>query len=284
MNKQTGFQKYAESIDSHYGQSNLDEKILAALQDAGKDVDSLTINDLQTFDQIHIGGVEGTRVLAQLVGLQEGNHVLDIGCGLGGPARTLATEFGCTVTGLEITEAFYQAAEMLTLRVGLSSQVSFRLGNALNLPFNDGMFDVVWMQHVAMNIPDKNALFTETSRVLKPGGTLALHTILAGEVLPIHYPVVWAADPGIDFIEPASAFRKAIEDSGLETVVWKDVTQRETSWFKATFAKGAKGNTTPPISALFIDNLMEKAKNTLHNLEEGRIAVVEVVYRKDGAP
>lgn len=284
MNKQTELTSYAEEINTHYGRSNLDEKILAALQEAGKDVDSLTRDDLQPFDQFHIGGVEGTRALARLAGLQEGYHVLDIGSGLGGPARTLAAEFGCTVTGLEITEVYCQAAEMLTLRVGLSSRVSFRQGNALDLPFNDGMFDVVWMQHVAMNIPDKNALFKEASRVLKPGGTLALHTILAGEVQPIHYPVFWAADPEIDFAEPADMFKKAIESNGLVALVWKDVTQRETSWYQAALAQMDKSSATSLNFSLFADNVAEKAKNTLRNLEEGRIAVVEVMYRKDGAP
>ena len=117
---------YEKAINAHYGRSNLDEKLLAALQKAGKDIDALTLEDVQSFDQNHIGGKWSTRLLAWLAGIRKGNQVLDIGCGLGGAARTLAVEFGCRVVGLEITEAFCQAAETLTLRLGMSNQVSFR--------------------------------------------------------------------------------------------------------------------------------------------------------------
>lgn len=284
MGTQNDSTTYERAIDAHYGCADLTAKLLNSLQVAGKDIDSMTLEDLQSFDQNHIGGNASTRALAELAGLQEGNHVLDIGCGLGGAARTLVAEYGCTVVGLEITEAFCQAAEMLTLRVGMSNQVSFRQGNALDLPFDDETFDVAWMQHLAMNIPDKHRLFQEASRVLKPGGTLALHTILAGEVQPIHYPVVWSADPELNFIEPAVSFQQAIAANGFEVAVWQDATEPAIAVYRGLMAWLADNDPSQLIISLFVDDIVEKGTNTMRNLEEGRLAVAQAVYRKGGSP
>jgi ubiquinone/menaquinone biosynthesis C-methylase UbiE len=161
---------YAHAINQHYGQAELSTKILTALRAAGKDLEALTRDDLGSFDELHDGGREGARELARLAGLRPGMHVLDIGSGLGGPARTLAAEYGCQVTGLDLAEEFCQAAEMLTTRVGLSDRVTFRQRDALHLPFAPGSFDVVWTQYALMNIADKARLVQEAHRVLRPGG------------------------------------------------------------------------------------------------------------------
>lgn len=272
---------YEEMINSHYGKPGLDASILIALHAADKDLGMLTRKCLGGFDEFHYGGVEGTRSLAQLADLQPGTNVLDVGCGLGGPARTLAAEFGCTVIGLDLTQDFCLAAEMLTLRLGLGSQVSFRQGNALKLPFDDATFDVVWMQHVAMNVPDKFHLFKQASRVLKPGGTLALHTILTGAVGPIHYPVVWAVNHEEDFIESEETFRKAILTNGFKEVVWLVVRHQEIVGVQENIA-WIGGDKLPPLNhSLYVDNLAEKRRNMQRNLDESRITVVQAVFRKE---
>ncbi len=271
---------YEKMINTHYGKPGLDASILAALNAVDKDLGILTRECLGGFDEFHYGGVKGTRSLARLAGLQPGTYVLDVGCGLGGPARTLAAEFGCTVIGLDLSEDFCLAAEMLTLRLGLSGQVSFRQGNALDLPFDDASFDMVWMQHVAMNVPDKHRLFEQAGRVLKPAGSLAIHTVLAGAIEPIHYPLIWAIKPEEDFIESEGAFRKAIATSGFKEVEWQEVTHREVADIRAT-ASLIGGNKPPPLShALYVDDLAEKGENMLHNLEGGQLTVVRAVFRK----
>ena len=138
---------YQQSIDDHYGQYDLCNKILEALKTAGKDIDALTKEDLHSFDQFHSGGLTGTKELASLAGISAGMKVLDVGSGIGGPARILGGDYGCDVTGIDLTQEFCLAAEMLTARVGLDEKVRFHCGSALDMPFEDGSFDLVWMQN-----------------------------------------------------------------------------------------------------------------------------------------
>jgi len=147
--------------------------------------------------------------------------VLDIGSGVGGPARALAASHGCLVTGVDLSEPFVDAARYLTERTGQSGQVSFRTASALELPFDDGHFDVVLLQHVAMNIADRARLYREIRRVLKPGGKFATYDVVlrGGE---LHYPVPWARTPDTSFLLTPDATREAVEEAGFRAVVWQD--------------------------------------------------------------
>ena len=170
----------------------LTTRILEALQESGRSIDELTYRDLIPVSELHNRGKQATVDLARLAEIQPEHHVLDLGCGIGGPARTLAAEFGCRVTGIDISDEFCTAAQSLNELVGLSGNISIRTADALALPFEDESFDIVWTQHASMNIADKQALFTEMHRVLRPGGKLALHDVMAGPVQPVHFPVPWA--------------------------------------------------------------------------------------------
>lgn len=181
-------------ICRHYSQPDLIGKLLSALERAGKDIDSLSRDDVAGFEEFHIRGRDATRELARLAGLQPEMEVLDIGCGIGGPARTLAAEFGCRVTGLDLVEEYCRAATVLTERLRLAERVRFHEGNALDMPFSAGSFDAAFMAHVSMNIEDKASLFRQVVRVLRPDGRLALYEICAGAVSPPHFPAPWAAD------------------------------------------------------------------------------------------
>jgi 2-polyprenyl-3-methyl-5-hydroxy-6-metoxy-1,4-benzoquinol methylase len=135
-------------VGEHYGRDDLAVKIFEALRAAGRNPDTLTdtlaIEDLTPIDQLHARGREATLELARLAGITSGMRVLDVGGSLGGPARTLASEFGCAVEVLDLTEEFCRAGEVLTARTGLGGRVSFRHGNALDLPYPDASFDVAW--------------------------------------------------------------------------------------------------------------------------------------------
>ena len=272
---------YEQSISDQYGQSDLSSKILTALQDAGKDIDSLTTNDLSSFDQHHSGGLAATRELASLVGLREGIRVLDVGSGVGGPARTLATEYGCDVTGIDLTEEYCLAAEMLTARLGLEARVRFHCGSALDMPFDDGTFDVVWMQNSSMNIPDKENLYSEVRRVLRIGGSLATQDVLSGPVEPLYYPVPWAADSSLSSMIGAEDLRNLLGQLGFIESAWIDGTELEIKITREGVAAAAAESPSPISQVLFVSqDVRGTMENTLRNYEEGRALIVMSVFER----
>jgi SAM-dependent methyltransferase len=274
--------EYTRSVNAHYGRSNLGTTILDALREAGKDPDNLSYEDLAPVDQFHSRGRAATRELAQLAGLHGGEKVLDMGGGLGGPARTLAAEFNCHVTVLDLTEEFCRAGEMLTERTRLSDRVRFKVGNALDMPFADSSFDVVWSQHSSMNISDKERLYAQAHRVLKPGGRLALHEIMAGEVQPVHFPAPWARTPDISFLRPVEEMRTLIAESGFRELVWENTTSISLEWFRERSAasKAAGGPPSVGLHLLLGNTFAEAFTNNLRNLEEGRTVIIEGIFQR----
>ncbi|MBI4590613.1 MAG: methyltransferase domain-containing protein [Candidatus Rokubacteria bacterium] len=270
---------YVQSVNAHYGRGDLGGVILESLRAAGKEVDALTPDDLALVDQFHIRGKEATLELARLAGVERGMRVLDVGGGLGGPARTLASELGCRVTVLDLTEEYCRVGEDLTARAGLRDQVVFRHGDALHMPFPGGSFDLVWTQHSSMNIEDKERLYRESHRVLRVGGRLALHEIMAGSRAPIHFPVPWARDPSMSFLRSPVAVRALLTATGFEELAWVDVSAPSLEWFRQRVAAQA----TPAVRPLGLHVLLGADfglmfKNQVRNLEEDRIAVIQGVW------
>jgi ubiquinone/menaquinone biosynthesis C-methylase UbiE len=267
--------EYADSVNRYYSRSDLADKILAALQEVGKDIDRLTQDDLSSFDEFHSKQLEATRKLAQMAELHGAMQVLDVGCGIGGPARTLAAEYGCHVTGIDLTEEFCHAAQALTARLGMSDRVTFRHGNALELPFADGSFHLVWTQSVLMNIEDKRSAFGEMRRVLRPNGRLAFSALMAGPVPNMHFPVIWASGPDLAFLLPPEELRQLVIECGF----------KEVAWFERT---GAGGQSKAPSSeesraTIGTDVLVEtdyqlKRANGRRNMVEERTTFVAGVF------
>jgi ubiquinone/menaquinone biosynthesis C-methylase UbiE len=267
-------------VNVHYGRGGLAAMIINALRAAGKDPDALAIEDLAPIDQLHLRGREATLELARLAGITPSMQVLDVGGGLGGPARTLASEFGCALEVLDLTEEFCRAGEVLTARTGLADLVSFRHSSALEMPYPNATFDVAWTQHSSMNIADKERLYVEIRRVLRPGGRLAMHEILAGEVSPIHLPVPWARDPSLSHLRPPEEVRAILKDIGFEELAWTDETTSALRWQQKRLA--ATPTTTPPlgIHLVFGNDFGEMLHNQLRNLEEGRISIAQAVLKR----
>lgn len=278
MAKQAG----REAVSEHYAQPNLGEAILAALKADGKDLAQLTADDLAPVDEFHISGREATELLAQKAGLGAGDEVLDVGSGIGGPARTLAANFGCRVQGVDLTEEYCRVAQMLTDRVGLNGQVTFRQGDALELPFKDEFFDCVWTQHATMNIADKEKLYAEIRRVLRPQGRFVFYDIFEGNGEPVHIPVPWASKPEISFLWKPKKIRALLQESGFREKMWEDVTERCREWFRRRMAQAASGAPQPSLGLQIL--LGKTAKQALGNvfrsLEEGRLAVVQGVLER----
>jgi len=215
----------ARAANAYWGRDGLERKILDALAAAGKDIDALTVDDLAPADQFHSGGKGATERLAKLAELRPDMRVLDVGGGLGGPARTLAVQFGCHVTVVDLTESYVRTAAALTARLGLADRVTHRVGDALALDLAAGTFDVVWTQNSGMNIAEKDRLYTGFSRVLRPGGTLALQEPMAGPVQPVIFPLMWAADASSSFLRTPGDMRAAIQKAGFRVRAWDDITE-----------------------------------------------------------
>ncbi|ENY70778.1 Methyltransferase type 11 [Aeromonas diversa CDC 2478-85] len=278
MSRQTGVN---QAIETHYTRADLGDVILAALANAGKDVNRLTPAELAPVDQFHIRGRVATLELAQAVGLDDTKRVLDVGSGVGGTSRALAAEFGCRVTGIDLTDEYCRAATLLTARTGLTHLVDYRQGDATCLPFDDQSFDVVWTEHVAMNIPDKGRLYREMHRVLKPGGALAIYDVLAGSCGPVHFPVPWARTPQTSFLVSPDELRALLDEACFEVSEWVDTTEAARTWFVALAEKIAReGLPALGFHLLLGPDFREMAHNQGRNLQEGRIVLAQVVARK----
>jgi len=270
-----------ETIQAHYTRPDLGSIILAALEKAGKDLNRLTPEDLAPVDEFHIRGRTATLELAQTASVDSTKRVLDVGSGVGGTSRCLAREFGCRVTGIDLTDDYCRAAAMLSDRIGLGELVDYRHGDATNLPFLEASFDIVWTEHVAMNIPDKPVLYREMYRVLKPGGTLAIYDILAGPSGPVLYPVPWARTPESSFLVTPDELRKLLEKAGFKVAAWADTTDAARTWFVSLAEKISKEG-LPPLGfhLLLGSDFQAMAQNQRRNLEEGRIVLAQVVAKK----
>ena len=270
----------ANRVESHYTSADLAETILAALKAAGKDIDHLTPDDLAPVDEFHSGQRPATVRLAELVGFTGTERVLDVGSGLGGPSRYLAWRYGCRVTGVDLTAEFVRVAEMLTQMTGLTDRVDYRQGNALELPFADMSFDVLWSQNAAMNVADRDRLYCEMHRVLKPAGRLALQEVSTGPGGAPHYPVQWAREPSISFLYSQEAIRAKLEAAGFQVLIWQDTTEEALQ--SARRRAQSSATAPPPLGTHLIlgDDWRAMFANSARNLEEQRTHLFNAVVER----
>ncbi|GAB4369003.1 MAG: class I SAM-dependent methyltransferase [Kiloniellaceae bacterium] len=271
------------SVASHYArEGELTARILSALTAAGKDLDRLSAEDIAPYDQFHSRGHRATEELAALLSPQAGQLVLDLGCGIGGPARWLASQRGCQVIGLDLTEVYCRTALELSARAGLARQTRFVCANALHLPFAAARFDLVWTQHAAMNIADKARLYREVARVLKPGGRFGLYDVMAGAAGDPYYPVPWASAADWSHLMQPDAVREAILATGLKQRHWRDLTVEAKAWSEKAVAAQTAGKGPSGPALILGPGFAEMVANLRRSLFEDRIAIVQAVFDKAG--
>lgn len=268
-------------IESHYSSAgDLAEQIRRSLLEAGKSLDQLTTADLAAVDEFHIGGRDATLEVGNRMNLTDDCHVLDIGSGLGGPARTLAETFGCRVTGIDLTSDFCAAATAICGWLARSDKVRFVHGDATDLPFDSGSFDAAMTIHAAMNIPAKDALYRSVRRVLKPGRTFVVYDVLQGEGGPVLYPVPWARDPSISHLATPAHMRHLLDEAGFEIVDEVDATETSLTWFREMAARQAQAAAPPATWQQFLGADFPQMKhNQVRNLADKRIRTVTYVCR-----
>ena len=273
----------APDISGHYAQGGLLARLEAGLREDGADPASSTLEELAPYDHFHGRGLEATEDMANRLTVSAKDRLLDIGSGLGGPARYMAQRFGCRVAGIDLTAEFCEVARLLTARLGLEDRVSFDEGDALAMPFGDEAFDGAYSMNVSMNIADKRAFYREVSRVLKPGGWLALSEVAQGPGGDPDYPLPWAATAASSFLATPEDTRAELEAAGFKIESLRN-TSAEARDFAARSRVIVEAGGKPPHRAVMLA-LGERAREAMANngraAQERRTLPIEVVCRKE---
>lgn len=271
-----------KSIEDHYHRDNLLREIRNAIAAMGKTTGSVTIDDFSSIDEFHIGGREATDHLIKQLNFSGQDHLLDVGCGLGGACRFVAVTYGNRVTGIDVTRDYIEAGRALCAWVGLDNQVALRQGSILSMPFENDIFDGGFMLHVGMNIEDKARLFAEVHRVLHPGASFGVFDIMQIGDGTITYPVPWATVPETNHLATPDQYKQAMRDAGLMVLAENHRRDDAFSFFKQVRENNAAGGGPPPLGlhTLIGRGAGEKVKNMIRSIREGHIAPVEMIAQK----
>jgi ubiquinone/menaquinone biosynthesis C-methylase UbiE len=271
-----------QDVADHYAQGDLLGAIRRGLESLGRTTDTVTVNDLAPVDEFHIGGRQASEEFLGQLGLSPGMHILDVGCGLGGAARLVASRYKSRVTGIDLTPEYVETAKILCRWVGLQDRIFLHQGSALSLPFEDGAFDGAYMLHVGMNVPDKTTLCIEVGRVLRTGSRFGIYDVMRNGDGELKYPVPWATTADTSMLAEPSHYRKALQAGGFEVIAERNRRDFALAFFDQLRTKISAAGGPPPLGLhlLMGRNAAEKVKNMIDNIAIGRIAPVEMIAQK----
>lgn len=230
---------------------------------------------LAALDHFHARGAAASAELAQMAQVGEGEVVLDAGSGLGGPSRFLARRYGCAVTGIDLMPDFVEVATYLAEREGLSGRVGYEVADLTALPFREKTFDLIWSEHVLMNVADRDVAYREFQRVLRPAGRAAFYEPVAIAGREVVFPVPWARSAATSSLLSAQETIAALERSGFGDIVWRDVSEQALVAFDALAASQA----ALPLSLVMGPRFAEMASNFARSVRENRIGLGMFVAR-----
>ena len=271
-----------QTVSAHYSNKDLLEKIYRGLEQLGFDKNQLTQSDLSSVDEFHIGGSEGTLLLAEKLSLTTSSKVLDIGCGIGGPARLLSSVIGCKVSGIDLTADYVNAGNELTNQVGLSNSVNLVNASALDVPFPDDSFDVSYMIHVGMNIVDKETLFSEAYRVTKPGGVFGIYDVMLAGSEELQYPLPWAEKKEGSAISSVEDYNLALTKVGFSLTYEEDKTDFAIDFFEKMSITMSSSDGPSPVGLHLLMGELTKQKigNMAYLIKSGVIAPRIIISKK----
>lgn len=271
------------AVAQHYGRNGLLEAILAGLEKLGHDTDRIDPVDLAPVDEFHTAGRVMTLKALDMMPLDPGMTVLDVGCGIGGTSRHLAHERECKVTGIDLTPEYVSVARELTARTGLADRCRFEVGSALDMPVGDGAFDAAVTFHVAMNIQDRPRLYGEIARALKPGGHLCLFDVMKGPAPGMLYPVPWAETAGTSFLKTPDEMQTLLRSAGFQVAAAESQKDFAIEFFRKVLAAAAQADGPPPLGLHLLTGTdsPEKFRNYLDALEARQVEPWIMIARKD---
>jgi SAM-dependent methyltransferase len=269
------------TVADHWGRADLYETITTALWKAGADLNALTIDQLAPVDHFHARGLPATIELANELPVSAGSRLLDIGCGLGGPARYMADRFGVSVTGIDITPSFVETGNRLTALVGMTDRVSLQQGDGCDLPFDDASFDGAYSQHVTMNIADRARFFAEAFRVIVPGGFFALSEHSRGERGELLHPVPWSEDGSGEFLIPPQETCSLLEEVGFVDIQLTHTGDDYLEAYQRVISLAEAGK-TPALGIHLVmgKGALEKTRNSARSIAEHRTHPIRLVCGK----
>lgn len=271
-----------QEVVRHYTSGDLMDRIVAALARAGVDPARPTPADLAPVDEFHIGGAPATEAFAAKLPFKAGDRLLDVGCGLGGPARFLAQRFGAHVTGIDLTPEYVEVARRLSQLTGQGATTTFDVGSALAMPYGDASFDGAITVHVAMNIANRDKLYAEVGRVLKPGASFGIYDVMKGNAAPLDYPVPWAMTAETSHVVTPAETRSLLERAGFEIVEIEDRTAPAKAFFEKAMAAAQAAGGPPPVGLQLLtgETHRQKFANMLSAVTDGRLTPAMIVARK----